>query len=154
MGGKKVLYIDMDGVIVDFKSGICKLSEIDKIKYINRYDEIPKIFKSMEPMPFAIDAINKLSKHYNIFVLSTAPWENSGAWSDKIRWIKKYFGDGEDSVLHKKLILTHHKHLNIGDILIDDRTKNGADKFEGEFILFGSEDYPDWDAILKYLIRI
>ena len=95
---------------------------------------------------------NRKTDLFGRFFGSTAPWDNSGAWSDKIRWIKKYFGNNENSVLHKKLILTHHKNLNNGDILIDDRTKNGADKFCGEFILFGSEKYPDWNAILKYLI--
>ena len=154
MSSKKILYIDMDGVIVDFESGVNKLSEIDKINFIDRYDEIPKIFKSMEPMPYAIEAIKQLSKYYNIFVLSTAPWDNPSAWSDKIRWIKKYFGNSENNILYKKLILTHHKNLNNGNILIDDRTKNGADKFLGELIIFGSEDYPDWNAILKYLIKI
>ena len=48
-------------------------------------------------------------------------------------------------------ILTHHKNLNAGDFLIDDRTKNGADRFLGEHLLFGSERFPDWQAVLAYL---
>ena len=41
MINKKILYIDMDGVIVDFDSGINKLSQDDKEKYIN--DTVEKI---------------------------------------------------------------------------------------------------------------
>ena len=37
-----------------------------------------------------------------------------------------------------------------GDYLIDDRMKNGASEFQGKLIQFGSEQFPDWDAILEY----
>ena len=42
-------------------------------------------------------------------------------------------------------------HLNVGHYLVDDRTKNGADRFTGEHILFGSERFPDWTAVTAYL---
>ena len=45
----------------------------------------------------------------------------------------------------------HHKELNRGDFLIDDRTGNGADVFEGEHIRFGMEKFPDWPAVMAYL---
>ena len=152
MGGKKILYIDMDGVIVNFDSGVAKLSDKNKLKYNGRYDDTPKIFRLMEPISGAISAIKKLSKYFDVFVLSTAPWDNIGAWTDKIQWIKNHFGDGTDSILYKKVIFTHHKQLSRGHILIDDRAKNGADKFDGEFIMFGSEKFPNWKTVLKYLI--
>jgi len=37
----------------------------------------------------------------------------------------------------ERLILSHHKRLNRGDFLADDRTRNGADRFEGRLLLFG-----------------
>jgi len=49
------------------------------------------------------------------------------------------------------LILSHHKNLNMGDYIVDDRTARGVDKFVGEHIHFGTEKYPDWDAVLRYL---
>ena len=58
-----------------------------------------------------------------------------------------------DDVFHKKMVITHCKHLCKGDYLIDDRDKNGAAEFEGELIRYGSEKFPDWDAVLEYLIR-
>ena len=56
-----------------------------------------------------------------------------------------------DDVFHKRLILSHHKDLLKGDFLIDDRPKHGADTFEGEWIQFGSDSYPDWPSIVFYL---
>ena len=51
----------------------------------------------------------------------------------------------------KRLILSHHKNLNQGDYLIDDRTKNGADKFEGKHLHFGTEQFANWNCVLSYL---
>ena len=150
---KKILYIDLDGVIVNFESGIERLPKEYKIKYIDKYGEAPGIFGLMKPVPDAINAVKLLSNHYDVFILSTAPWDNPTAWSDKIKWIKKHFGSDESSVLYKKMILTHRKDLNHGDILIDDRTKNGAGKFRGELIMFGSDRFPDWDTVIGYLIN-
>lgn len=142
----------MDNVLVDFKTGIKKLSEDMKIKYEGNLDDVPGIFSLMEPMPYAIDSIHTLNTKYDIYVLSTAPWLNSSAWQHKVEWIQKYFGKNKDSILYKKLILTHHKNLNLGDYLIDDRTKNGADRFMGEHIHFGTERFPNWQVVTNYLM--
>ena len=142
------LYFDMDGVLVDFASGVEKLSEETKKEYEGRIDETPGLFALMEPMPGAIEAVNLLAKHYDVYILSTSPWGNTTAASDKIEWVKKYFG----SVFHKRVILTHHKDLLKGDFLIDDRGKNGTSEFQGEWIHFGSEKFPDWDAVLEHLL--
>ena len=105
----------------------------------------------MEPMPNAISAVHKLMKKYHIYALSTAPWHNPSAWSDKVKWIQRYFGEEKGSALYKRLILSHHKNLNQGDYLIDDRTKNGADKFEGKHLHFCTEQFANWNCVLSYL---
>lgn len=145
----KILYVDMDNVIVDFPSAFDKVSEEKKRKFKNDMDEIPGIFAKMDPMPGAIEAYEKLSKKYDTYILSTAPWENPSAWSDKLDWVKKHLGDAA----YKRLILSHNKNLNKGDYLIDDRPNNGAKDFEGEWLHFGEGNrFPDWNAILKYLL--
>ena len=138
----------MDNVLVDFKTGIDKLNEDERAFYEGRYDEVPNIFSKMEPMKDSIESFRTLCEKYDTYILSTSPWENPTALNDKLNWVKKYLGFHA----HKRLILSHHKHLNMGDYLIDDRTKNGADKFRGELILFGGIDYPDWESVIKYLI--
>ena len=145
---RKILYVDMDNVLVDFKTGIDRLSEHTRSEYKGRLDEVPGIFALMKPMQRAIEAYERLAERFDTYVLSTSPWENPTAWSDKLLWIQKNLG----STAHKRLILSHNKHLNAGDYLIDDRTKNGADRFKGEHIHFGTEQFPDWDAVLAYLI--
>ena len=141
---EKVLYVDMDNVLVDFQSGIDALAPEDK----EAYDNCPHIFSKMVPIKGAIESFKQLSAVYDTYILSTSPWDNPTALNDKLDWIKRYLGD----MAYKRAIFTHHKHLNKGDYLIDDRTKNGADRFEGELIQFGSDRFPDWDAVLAYLL--
>ena len=149
MRKKKILYIDMDDVLVDFKSGIDQLDELTKIKYDGRMDEVPGIFSKMLPLKDAVESFIELSKIFDTYILSTAPWENHTAWSDKLIWVKKYLGERA----YKRLILTHHKDLNAGDFLVDDRDKNGAAEFKGEFIQYGEGDFPDWRSVKAYLLN-
>lgn len=146
---KKRLYFDMDGVLVNFQSGIDKLTDAVKREYEGRLDEVPGIFGLMEPMKGAIEAVHKLQEHYDVYILSTAPWKNPSAWSDKVSWVTKHL----DDVFHKRMIITHCKHLCTGDYLIDDRPNNGASEFKGEWIHFGFERFPNWDSVLNYLLH-
>ena len=145
---KKIVYVDMDNVLVDFKSGVNKYPQEVLQAYEGRFDEIPHIFSKMEPMENAIDSYIQLCNNFDTYILSTSPWENPTALNEKLEWVKKYLGN----YAHKRLILSHNKHLNMGDYLIDDRDKNGADRFKGELILFGSTQYPDWKAVMEYLL--
>ena len=143
----KRVFIDMDNVLVDFQSGLDQVSEKVKAEYAGRLDEIPGLFAKMKPMEGAIEAVHELQKHYDLFILSTAPWKNPSAWSDKVEWVTKYL----DDVFHKRMVITHRKDLCQGDYLIDDRGKNGTSEFAGEWIRFGSEQFPNWESVLKYL---
>ena len=144
---QKRVFVDMDNVLVDFESGLAQVSEEVKQEYEGRLDEIPGLFGLMKPMPGAIEAMHKLQKHYDLFILSTAPWNNPSAWSDKVTWVTKYL----DDVFHKRMVITHRKDLCQGDYLIDDRGKNGTSEFAGEWIEFGSEKFPNWNSVLEYL---
>ena len=138
----------MDNVLVDFTSAFSKIDPKLLKMFEGRLDEVPNIFSQMDPIKGAIDAYILLSNEFDTYLLSTAPWENSSAWSDKVDWVKKNLG----KAAYKRLILSNNKNLNIGDYLIDDRTANGAGQFKGEHIHFGTEQFPDWDSVLKYLL--
>ena len=145
---KKILYFDMDNVLVDFPSAFPKVDQMLLDEFEGRLDEIPGIFSLMEPVEGALEAHETLSQKFDTYLLSTAPWENSSAWADKNEWVKRYMGKSA----YKRLIISQNKHLNIGDYLIDDRTANGAGQFKGEHIHFGSEKFPDWNSVLAYLL--
>ena len=69
--------------------------------------------------------------------------------SKNIEWIKTYFGD----IFKKKVVLSHNKQLNIGDYLIDDHTRNGADEFIGEHIHFWYREVSRLGCSMYYLLK-
>lgn len=144
---KKILYVDMDNVLVDFRSAFPRIAEETLAEYHSDPDEIPGIFSLMDPMEGAIDGYLRLSELFDTYILSTAPWENPSAWSDKLLWVKEHLGE----VAYKRLIISHNKNLHQGHFLIDDRPNNGADQFPGEHIMFGSNAFPDWPTVVDYL---
>lgn len=152
MTEKKILYIDMDNTLVDFSAKLGSIAKELQLEYEGKADEIPGIFALMPPMPGAIEAYRTLSEKFDTYILSTAPWENPSAWQHKIEWVRLHLGAAEGSPAWKRLILSHHKNLNHGDFLVDDRDKNGAGAFEGELIRFGTERFEDWPAVTKYLL--
>ena len=145
----KIVYVDMDNVLVDFQSGINRLTEKERLDYEGNLDDVPGIFSRMDPVVGAIEAYKKLTKHFDVYILSTAPWNNPSAWTDKAVWVKKYLGD----LAYKRLIISHNKNLNSGDYLIDDRTANGAGNFKGEHIHFLTDKFKNWNDVLDYLIQ-
>ena len=140
------IFIDMDNVIVDFRSALMKRGLPSDTADA---DELDGLFAEMDPMPGALEAYRSLvAQGHDVYILSTAPWGNPSAWSDKLLWVKQHLGD----VAHKRLILTHHKHLLRGDVLIDDRRKRGAGAFSGYHIHFGQPGPgATWASVLEEL---
>jgi 5'(3')-deoxyribonucleotidase len=161
---KKKLYIDLDSTLVDFGARVDGLDPIVLEAFDGRLDEVPGIFAVMRPMPGGIEAFKKLSVLFDIYILSTAPWLNPSAWQHKVEWVQLHLGIDDDSPAYKRLILTHHKDLNLGEFLVDDRPHNGAAQFGqrqgSEWIKFGTQptdsdgysiECADWAEVTEYL---
>ena len=125
---RKILYIDMDGVLVDLPQSIegidpsireaCKTWQAEQEalhpgKEIHHSD-FEGLFSTLKPKEGAADAIDTLMDHFEVYLLSTAPWDNTDSWSDKRRWVGHYL----PNLPTKRLILTHRKDLNRGAFLI------------------------------------
>ena len=137
---KKILYVDLDGVLADYDHAKQRTTEEERTQ--------KGFFENLPPINGAVDAFKKLSEKYETYFLSTAPWTNLHAPSEKRIWVEKHLGE----FAFKKLILTHNKGLLKGDYLIDDRLLNGVEDFGGEHIHFGSEKFKTWKDVLDYLL--
>lgn len=157
---KKILYLDMDGVLVNFNQTVLDWYERFphlKDRFSSFPDHIHGIFRDPKPIDGAIRGVHELvkSNKYEIFIASAAPWGNPEACTDKRFWIEREF----PNIFHKRIVLTHRKDLLIGDYLVDDSLGNGAKDFKGELIRFGMDyktglinEYPTWDDLLKKLL--
>jgi 5'(3')-deoxyribonucleotidase len=148
----RVVYFDMDNVLADFNSGISKLAPETRAEYEGRIEDSPGIFGLMDPMPGAVEAVRRIAEKYDTYILSTSPWDNPAALQDKLVWVKRHFGGGARGAFYKRVVFSHHKDLNAGGYLIDDRRKHGAAEFRGELIQFGSDRFPDWASVVRYLL--
>lgn len=142
----KRIYIDMDGVLCDFRSAYFQAKQDHP--EIEFPQSIPGIFENLEPIPDAIEAVEHLRSVADVYILSAPSTRNPSCYTEKRIWVEKYFG----YEFTKRLILATNKSLMIGDYLIDDYgSGKGQDGFQGELIHFASEAFPDWQAVLDYL---
>lgn len=150
----------MDGVIADFDAAIkafmpdletgCGENYDERAKLVDAIcAENPDIFHNLPPIEGAIEAVTELliDSDLDVYFLSTPMWDVPESFTGKRIWIERHFGE----LAKKRLILTHRKDLQIGDILIDDRLKNGAAEFKGLHIHFATELCPDWAHAMTFL---
>ena len=146
---KKIVYVDMGGVLMAFHAGLELIGDELRKEYAGKYNEVPNIVSYLPPIKGAVEAMNALQEcgMYDVYILSTSPWNNPSTWSYKVKWVNRYL----DKYYCKRLILSHHKNLLRGDYIIDDRGKHGTSGFKGEWLRFGSQEFPNWESVLEYL---
>lgn len=155
---KKILYLDLDGVLADFKRGLLnaavlhqsspyRITEDEDVDQLIK--ETPGFFENLPAIPGAVEAVKELMEHFDVYFLSTPIWNIPESFTGKRVWVEHQFGE----LAVKRLILTHRKDLAIGHYLVDDRTAHGAGEFKGKHIHFGTAEFPNWEAVLKHMIK-
>lgn len=143
----KIVYIDMDGVLADFnKSHTQKLIDEPRIQFPQcQYG----FFRNLEVIEHSVNVCKLLLSCpvFDPYILTAPSKDNPFCYTEKRVWVEENMGrEWVD-----RLIISPHKHLNIGDFLIDDRDKgNGQDKFKGKLIHFGSSEFPDWFKVEEF----
>ena len=147
---KYIIYIDMDDTIFNYNKAFIKQRAITGLDYPQ---SLPGFFENLEPLPFAIEAVNKIRHNplFDVYILTAPSVKNPLSYTGKRLCIEKYF----DYNFCEKLIISPNKSLLKGDLLIDDnKNGKGQDKFEGNLIHFGYEKYKNWNDVMKYIYAI
>lgn len=76
---KKIIYIDLDNTLADYLALAQEMNVEPKDA-----KRIQGFFAQLQPMPGAIDAYNRLAEHFDVYILSTAPWSNPHSLCEKI----------------------------------------------------------------------
>ncbi len=138
------IFIDMDGVIVDFDKRREQANIAGEV-----LKKLPGAYYSMEPIPGALAAVKSLiGMGFEVWLATKPPTGVAHAYSDKAAWVFKHLPE-----LKRKLILTHDKGLlgDEHDFLIDDRPhKANCEKFTGCLFAFGQKDGQyQWPELLR-----
>jgi 5'(3')-deoxyribonucleotidase len=135
------VFVDMDGVIVDFDTFKTELGLTG--------DEVKKragAYQLMKPLPGALDGIKSLvGMGFDVWLATKPPTGVPHAYADKVSWVLENLPE-----MKRKIILTHDKSLLRGEYLIDDRPhKANAQYFQGKLITFGIQGW-DWLRVLEF----
>lgn len=93
----------------------------------------PGFYSELAPIAGAIDAVNRMAEKYTVFFCSAPLNGHQTCASEKVQWIREYFGSDWES----KIILSNDKTLVQGDILIDDKP-----------VIYGAIEDPNWVHIV------
>ena len=134
------IFIDMDGVIVDF--------DAYKIESSMSGDEIKQLqgaYLQMKPLEGALEAVRSLiGMGYEVWLATKPPTGVPYAYADKVAWVLQYLPE-----LKRRIVITHDKSLLLGDFLIDDRPhKANASKFTGKLLVF--QEGQKWPELLEF----
>ena len=137
------VFVDMDGVIVDFEAQMIKLNvtamELKRMR--GAYLDMPVI-------PGAIGGIRSLiGMGFEVWIATKPPTGVPWAYGDKAQWVMNNLPE-----LKRRIIITHDKGLlgDENDYLIDDRPfKANCHKFKGKFLHFTDEFH--WKQVLERL---
>lgn len=139
---KPLVLLDLDGVIVDLWAEmwrqVSRFADEDgfeaeipaelltwhiKIEHeatdraVQRAFRFPGLFAAPEPIPGAVEAVRRLRREADVYFCSSPFIGNPTCASDKLDWVRRHLGSWAPS----RTVLTMHKHLVLGDVLVDDR---------------------------------
>ena len=132
---KKIVYIDMDNTLCDFRTAYLKALVNNPTQKYPQSEYL--FFLNLKPIPNAIEAYNWLKERFIVKILTRPSVRNPLCYTEKRAWVEKYLGLDEC----ENLILCCDKTLLKGDYLIDDCDQEGLFEPEWEHVKFGTEEF-------------
>jgi predicted kinase len=140
---KKVIYCDLDGVLVDFVSGVFELTGrlpenqgIDKMW--QRIKTYPMFWDQLKWMPDGEQLWNQIKKYKPIILTGIPKDSRKNVERGKKEWVKKHLGEDVNVIVCYSC--EKYKYSGKNHILIDDRykLKENWEKFGGKFIHYST----------------
>lgn len=143
---KIIVYVDMDGTMVDFSSA-----------YKARRQENPLVgypqseygfFENLKPFPDMVETMKAMQAdiRYEVFILTAPSEKNPLCYTEKRNSIEKLLG----FEWLERLIIAPYKGLMIGDYLIDDMTGKGQEDFLGHHVHYGRGEIKNWTDVREF----
>lgn len=144
---KKVVLVDMDGVMADTYTQYIKyeyeetgrkitreetkgIPETEAFPHYSKHVQEKGFFRTVPVAEGSVEVMKYLNDKYDLYIVSAAT-EFPNSLLDKRAWLSEYF----PYISWKQIIFCGRKDPVKGDIMIDDHGKN-LDPFDGEKIMF------------------
>ena len=142
---KRIIYLDIDGVLADFDGAI--------INHIEDPPEmfVPGFFRNLAVMDGAKDGVRILLSNPNldVYIGSKMTSKATNCATEKMEWIREHFPP-----LLRRMVLVCDKGLLRGHVLVDDDAKRWKKKFKGKFIHFDRNNPADsWRSVVEELCK-
>lgn len=136
------VFIDMDGVIVDFARYMREHGmTAEEVK------RMPGAYLAMPAIPGALAAVRSIiGMGFKVWIATKPPTGLPYAYADKAEWIMHHLPE-----LKRRIIITHDKGLlgDAGDYLLDDRPhKANCEQFPGTLLRFVGGVH--WEQALEF----
>ncbi len=144
----RIVYVDMDGVLCDYKTAYDRERLRDPAQPFPQ--SVAGFYRGLAAIDGAIDGFKQLSSRHilDVHILTAPSVYNPLSYSEKRLWVEDHLGF--EAV--NRLIIAPDKSLLRGAVLVDDQTEGrGQEKFVGQLLHFGSAAFPNWAAILNCL---
>lgn len=126
MSDNPIIYLDMDGVVADIKTGYYNafdrnINEDDSFTVFQYISTIPYFFRTLPVLEQGRELYNRLIQKYEVIFLTNPAKQNPTCRADKVKWLKENFGEG------LTVLFSGNKEdyaQSSFDILIDDMDRN------------------------------
>lgn len=176
MANRESIGIDMDEVLADTVGAILdvfnertglnitrkelegtslKEVEPEHIELVREIFEAPGFFRTLPVLPDAVEVVEKLAAHYDIYIV-TAAMDVPTSFRDKYDWLLEHFSFLDT----QHFVFCGRKNIVATDYLIDDNPKQ-LNIFTGKPLMFSApknvhetrfERVADWKAVEAYFL--
>lgn len=147
---KKIIdvFVDLDDTFLTYTSAVGRIKEHSpEIAYPqSQY----RFYAELEPVDGALEAILLIESdpRYQVYFCTAPSVKNRLCYTEKADSIHRILGE---EWLHRLFIAPDKSKMSEGILIDDSERGRGQEKYKGKFIHFGSEDCPDWEAVLDKL---
>lgn len=152
--GRKIIQIDMDDTMADFKGHLAFGGRpVDAVNISVMYE--PGFFRDLKPIAGALVAIRALIRMgFDVQVCTQPVAESAHCYAEKVQWLGMWIPE-----LVQKVNMTQDKGLILSHYLVDDNAEKWKSKFEnagGQFIHFRYHEnhQKEWERIVKFFDNI
>lgn len=142
------VFVDMDDTFLGFSKAVKEsIKECPEIAYPqSQY----RFYADLKPLDGAVEAVLAIDAdpRYRVYFCTAPSIKNRLCYTEKADSIFHILGE---EWLNRLFVAPDKSKMTSGILIDDSDSGRGQELYKGELIHFGTEAFPDWDAVLSFL---